>query len=88
MTVEKGSKQNPFATPCEISKEMSLFMKKDMGERVLRMEVTRYMTDYITSNHLSNSSKIHPDETLELLLGTKDITFFTLDKYINKHYIK
>uniref|UniRef100_A0A6C0JX90 SWIB domain-containing protein n=1 Tax=viral metagenome TaxID=1070528 RepID=A0A6C0JX90_9ZZZZ len=87
MTFEKGSKRNPFAMPCAISKEMSLFMKKN-GEQVVRMEVTQYVIDYIKSRKLSDSSKIYPDETLTLLLGTKDITFFNLDKYINKHYIK
>lgn len=87
MTIEKGSKRNPFVIPCEISNEMSLFMKKENGERVVRMEVTRYVIDYITSNHLSDSSKIYPDERLTMLLGTKEVTFFNLDKYINKHYI-
>jgi len=87
MTNEKGSKRNPFVIPCAISNDMSLFMKKENGERVVRMEVTRYVIDYIKSNHLFNSSKIYPDESLTLLLGTKDVTFFNLEKYINKHYI-
>lgn len=87
MTLERVSKRNPFAMPCVISKEMSLFMKKN-GERVGRMEVTQFVIDYIKSKNLSDSSKIYPDETLTMLLGSNDITFFNLDKYINKHYIK
>lgn len=88
MTVEKVNKRNPFAMPCAISKEMTLFMKKN-GERVGRMEVTQCVMDYIKSNNLSDLSKIYPDETMRMLLGTrKDITFFNLNRYINKHYIK
>ena len=84
MTIEKRNKRNPFAMPCTISKEMSLFMKKN-GEPVLRLEVTQYVIDYIKMNGLSERSKIYPDETLSNLLGTNELTYYHLDKYIKMH---
>ena len=81
-------KRNPFLT-CRISTSMTEFMKKKGEDRVLRMEVTQSVLDYIKSRGLSNLSKITPDDTLSLLLGTKgEVTFYNLEKYINKHYIK
>jgi chromatin remodeling complex protein RSC6 len=69
-------------------------MNKEEGTEIARTEVTKALVSYIKSHHLeneSNSQIITPDDTLKDLLGLNDgqeLTYFTIQKYMNKHFVK
>ena len=91
----KGSrKPSGFAVPTTISKELCDFMNVDNGAKMARTEVTQYIISYIKQKKLqdkNNGRKIKPDKALKSLLNMKkndDLTYFNLQKYMNKHFIK
>tara|TARA_B100001769_G_C21698018_1_gene385532 strand:+ start:102 stop:569 length:468 start_codon:yes stop_codon:yes gene_type:complete len=86
-------KPSGFAKPSKISDILSSFMEKSPDTLVARTEVTQYLIKYIKTNSLqdpNNKRKIIPDKKLLELLdsGDDEITFFNLQKYMNKHFIK
>lgn len=91
----KGNrKPSGFANPSKVSKELCEFLNKKEGTEIARTEVTKAIISYIDKNNLKNENNkqfITPDEKLKFLLGINDgeeLTFFTLQKYMNKHFIK
>jgi len=91
----KGNKKpSGFATPTKITNELCEFMNKEEGTQIARTDVTKTLIDYIKTNNLQNNENkqiIHPDEKLKLLLGINEneqLTYFTLQKFMNKHFIK
>tara|TARA_B100000674_G_C37522315_1_gene769969 strand:- start:175 stop:645 length:471 start_codon:yes stop_codon:yes gene_type:complete len=91
----KGSrKPSGFAVPTEISTELCKFMKVSHGVKLARTEVTQYIISYIKEKKLQdekNGRKIKPDKALKSLLNVKkneDLTYFNLQKYMNKHFVK
>lgn len=91
----KGSrKPSGFAVPSSISNELCNFMKLDQGAKIARTEVTQYIINYIKQKELqdkNNGRKIKPDKALKSLLNVKkneDLTYFNLQKYMNKHFVK
>jgi chromatin remodeling complex protein RSC6 len=92
----KGNrKPSGFAKPTIVSKELCEFLNKSEGTQIARTDVTRALIDYITKNNLQNNTNkqiIVPDDKLKVLLGIKDnepsLSYFTLQKYMNKHFIK
>ena len=92
----KGNrKASGFAVPGKISKELCLFMKKEEGAEVARTEVTKYIIKYIEDNKLknpANKKEILPDNALKSLLDIKNpkdgVTYFNIQKYMNKHFLK
>lgn len=84
-------KPSGFAKPSKISKELAAFMGKDEDVDVARTEVTQFVIAYIKDNKLAESKDIKPDKKLQELLGpTGDdkITYFNIQKFMNKHFIK
>ena len=85
-------KQSGFATPTEISNALCDFLKVEHGTKMARTEVTRRLTKYIKENSLKSEldkRKIIPDNKLiELFELNEDdkLTFFSLQKYLNKHF--
>ena len=91
----KGNrKPSGFAVPTKITDELCLFMKRPMGTRVARTEVTQYIISYIRENKLQqvdNRKFISPDAPLHKLLGVNDgeqVTYFNIQRYMNKHFVK
>lgn len=91
----KGSrKPSGFAVPTQISTELCKFMNVDEGAKLARTEVTQYIISYIKKKKLQdekNGRKIKPDKALKSLLNVKkneDLTYFNLQKYMNKHFVK
>lgn len=91
----KGIKKpSGFATPTIITTELCEFMNKEDGTKIARTDVTKTLIEYIKTNNLQNNDNkqiIHPDEKLKLLLGideNEQLTYFTLQKFMNKHFIK
>jgi chromatin remodeling complex protein RSC6 len=90
----KGNKKpSGFANPTKVTKELCEFMNKQEGTQIARTEVTRALISYIKSNNLQNKANkkiILPDEKLQFLLGIneeQELTYFNLQKYMNKHFI-
>jgi chromatin remodeling complex protein RSC6 len=93
------SKKAPsgFAKPTKVTKELCEFMNKPEGTEIARTEVTKFLVQYIKSNNLQeqngqSKNKIIPDEKLQSLLSLKsqeadELNFFTIQKYMNKHFI-
>lgn len=88
-------KPHGFAVPSIVSDELCLFMSVEPGTLVSRTNVTKKLTDYIRENKLQNvdnKRQILPDAILFSLLGeaAKDqyLTHFTIQKYMNHHFIK
>jgi chromatin remodeling complex protein RSC6 len=82
-----------FARPTKVTKELCDFMNKEEGTKIARTEVTRALVSYIKTNNLvnkDNSKIISPDDKLKFLLGveeTDELTYFNIQKYMNKHFI-
>ena len=90
----KGNrKPSGFAKPSKITKELCEFMNQTEGTEIARTEVTRALISYIKENKLENkqnSKIIEPDEKLKVLLSledNQDLTYFNIQKYMNKHFI-
>ena len=94
-TKNKGNRQpSGFAKPSKVTKELCEFMNKPEGSEIARTEVTRTLVAYIKENKLENtpnSKIISPDNKLKVLLGLDDhleLTYFNIQKYMNKHFVK
>ena len=94
-TKNKGNRQpSGFAKPSKVTKELCEFMNKEEGTEIARTDVTRALVAYIKENKLENTSNskiISPDNKLKLLLGLNDdqeLTYFNIQKYMNKHFVK
>lgn len=94
----KGKKApSGFAKPSKVTKELCEFMNKPEGSEIARTEVTRTLVQYIKTHNLQeqtmeSKNKIIPDDKLKNLLGIEtvesgDLTFFNIQKYMNKHFI-
>lgn len=87
-------KPSGFAQPIQISKELCDFLQKPSGSQVARTEVTQYLISYIKENKLQNEENkkvILPDEKLMKLLSLDEgdeLTFFNIQSYMNKHFVK
>ena len=86
-------KPSGFANPAKVTYKLTLFMEKDEGSLIARTEVTQYLIRYIKEHSLQdkeNRRVISPDAKLLDLLesGKEEVTYFNLQKYMNKHFIK
>ena len=87
-----------FAKPTKVTKELCEFMERPEGTEIARTEVTKSLSQYIKTNNLQEKGEkskniINPDTKLKNLLGlsseeTDNLTFFNIQKYMNKHFIK
>lgn len=86
----KGNrKPSGFAKPTKISNELCKFMNKETGTEVARTEVTQFIINYVKENNLADSKIINPDTKLKQLLELNDddeVTYFNIQKYMNKHF--
>ena len=90
----KGNrKPSGFARPTKVTNELCEFMKKKEGTEIARTEVTKALCSYIKQHKLENTDNskiIAPDDKLKNLLGIEEgqeLTYFTIQKYMNKHFI-
>ena len=84
-----------FMKPVQISKEMAQFTGWDPTELKSRVDVTKYICEYIKNKQLQNPEDrriIKPDNKLQNLLkltGNTDeppLTYYTLQKNIQHHF--
>ena len=90
----KGNRQpSGFAKPCKVTKELCEFMNKSEDAEIARTEVTKALISYVKENKLDcneNGKFITPDNKLKTLLNIEDgqqLTYFNIQKYMNKHFI-
>ena len=90
----KGNrKPSGFAKPSKVTNELCEFMNKKEGTEIARTEVTRALCSYIKEHKLENTENskiIAPDDKLKTLLGIEEgqeLTYFTIQKFMNKHFI-
>jgi len=87
-------KPSGFAVPTQISNELCDFMSRPRGTEVARTEVTQFIIRYIKDNELQNVGNrkiILPNMKLKSLLDVTnedEVTYFNLQRYMNKHFVK
>jgi chromatin remodeling complex protein RSC6 len=84
---KKIRKPSGFAKPKNLSKELCDFLNIDENSKMSRTEVTKILIKYIKDNGLYKSSDIKIDVRLSKILSGR-VTFFSIQKEMNKHYIK
>ena len=92
---KKPRKPSGFVLPVSISPELCRFLNIPQGSQVARTEVTKYLIHYIDEHGLidpERKTRVVLDEALSELLGPDvdedTLTRFTLQKYMNRHFIK
>ena len=82
---------NVFEKPQQVTEALCKFFGKPVGTQMSRAEVTSGVSTYIKKAGLQNKHEINPDAALKGLLGEitdEKLTYFNIQKYLNKHYIK
>ena len=90
---EEGVKRGPsiFEIPTKVTDELCRFLGKPTGTLISRSNVTKELNNYVKTHNLKIKHDIKPDGPLRKLLQvpeTDQLTYFNLQKYLNKHYIK
>tara|TARA_B100001094_G_scaffold256001_1_gene255102 strand:+ start:3690 stop:4208 length:519 start_codon:yes stop_codon:yes gene_type:complete len=91
---DKPKKANGFAKPMRMSQSLCEFLNVDVGTEMARTEVTKKITEYVKSKGLQNPEnkrELIMDDKLRTIIHNDDntkVTFFNLQKYMSKHYIK
>ena len=94
-TVRNKNTSSGFMKPVKISSEMALFTQWDPSQLYSRVDVTKFLCNYIKTNELQNPEdrrKIICDEKLASLLkidmdNQTPLTYPGLQQYIQQHFI-
>lgn len=84
---KKEIKNSGLNKKYKLSHELSLFLGVDKNKEMTRIEVNREILNYIKEKKLGNKREIIIDDKLKNLIDAEKITYFTLQKYMNKHYL-
>lgn len=95
-TNRENSKTSGFMKPVAVSKEISTFAGWKENELHSRVDVTKFICQYIKENDLQNPSdrrQIKPDKKLKTLLKITDkekepLTYYSLQRHIQPHFTK
>ena len=93
--LEKKPRQpSGFQLPVLLSNDLCEFLEIEHDSKMPRTEVTKHIITYISEHQLINPEKktqIIPNEKLKKLLGNdvdlSSLTRFTIQKYMNCHYL-
>jgi chromatin remodeling complex protein RSC6 len=90
---EEGAKRGPsiFEIPTKVTDELCKFLGHPAGTLISRSNVTKQINNYVKEKGLKNKHDIKPDAALRKLLAvpeTEQLTYFNLQRYLNKHYVK
>ena len=83
-----SSLRGRFFIPTKISDKLSVFLGKENGTEMTRMDVSREIYKYIGLNNLQdnkNKTIINPDTKISTLFGLNNgdkLTYFNIQKYI------
>lgn len=94
-TKRENNNNSGFLKPVKISKEMAKFTGWDQKELRSRVDVTKYICEYIRKNNLQNPDdrrQIVADKKLSKLLGydaktaEDPLTYYRIQTYMKKHF--
>ena len=91
---EEGAKpRGPsiFEIPTKVTDELNKFLGHPSGTLISRSNVTKQINNYVKEKNLKNKHDITPDAPLRKLLQvpeSEQLTYFNLQRYLNRHYIK
>lgn len=93
---KENSKTSGFMKPVSVSKEICTFAGWKDNELHSRVDVTKFICDYIRNNDLQNPEdrrQIRPDKKLRSLLKLKEnekdpLTYYSLQRHIQPHFTK
>ena len=97
VTKSKSNSNSGFLKPVSISTDMAKFTGWDPKDLRSRVEVTKYICDYIKEHNLQDPEdrrQIKPDEKLGKLLGYKDndksqpLRYYSLQTHLKQHFPK
>ena len=80
-----------FEIPTKVTDELNKFLGHPAGTLISRSNVTKQLNNYVKEHNLKIKHDIKPDGPLRKLLQVPEadqLTYFNLQKYLNKHYIK
>lgn len=80
-----------FEIPNVVSQELLTFLERPAGTQMSRSEVTKAVNEYLKTHNLKNKHEINPDVPLRKLLAIGEgepLTYFNLQRYLNRHYVK
>jgi chromatin remodeling complex protein RSC6 len=80
-----------FERPVQITEELCTFLAQPKGTLMSRSQVTKGVNQYVKDHNLKNKHDIKPDAALKKLLlvpETEALTYFNLQRYLNRHYVK
>ena len=80
-----------FERPVQITEELCTFLAQPKGTLMSRSQVTKGVNNYVKEHNLKNKHSIQPDASLKALLlvpETEALTYFNLQRYLNRHYVK
>jgi len=80
-----------FERPTQVSAELLHFLARPAGTLMSRSEVTKAVNEYVKAHNLKNKHDIKPDAPLRKLLAIAEgepLTYFNLQRYLNRHYVK
>ena len=80
-----------FERPTQVTAELLSFLGRPASTLMSRSEVTKAVNEYVKSHELKNKHDIKPDAPLRKLLAIGEgepLTYFNLQRYLNRHYIK
>ena len=86
--LRNSSLRGKFFIPTKISDRLSVFLGKENGTEMTRMDVTREIYKYIGLNNLKDNKNkiiINPDTKISILFGLNtgdELTYFNIQKYI------
>tara|TARA_Y100000389_G_scaffold172184_1_gene180427 strand:+ start:889 stop:1263 length:375 start_codon:yes stop_codon:yes gene_type:complete len=69
-----------------LSDELCVFLNLNQGSKMARPAVTNEILKYIKEKDLGSKRNINIDNKLKTLINEDEITYFTLQKYMNRHY--
>jgi chromatin remodeling complex protein RSC6 len=86
--LRNSSLRGKFFIPTKISDRLSVFLGKEKGTEMTRMDVSREIYKYIGLNNLQDNKNkiiINPDTKISTLFGLNngdELTYFNIQKYI------
>jgi len=87
----KPARPSIFEIPTTLTEELNTFLGNPKGTQMSRSAVTKAITKYVKDNNLKNKHDINPDAPLRKLLAVDEsiqLSYFNLQRYLNKHYVK
>jgi len=80
-----------FERPVKVTDELCTFLGQPSGTLMSRSQVTKAVNVYVNEHKLKDKHSIKPDAPLKKLLQLpegQELTYFNLQRFLNRHYVK